>query len=85
VEYRNGKPIRVDYVVIAAQHMADAVTPDGRFMSEDAKQDIIAKVAQPVLGSLVDEKTKFTVNGTGKFLRPFPDFAGKGRFALANS
>ena len=68
VEYRNGKPIRVDYVVIAAQHTADAVTPDGRFMSEDAKQDIIAKVAEPVLGSLVDEKTKFTVNGTGKFL-----------------
>ena len=68
VEYRDGKPVRVDYVVIAAQHTADAVTPDGRFMSEDAKQDIIAKVAQPVLGSLVDEKTKFTVNGTGKFL-----------------
>jgi S-adenosylmethionine synthetase len=68
VEYRDGKPIRVDYVVIAAQHTSDVVTPDGKFMTEDAKNEIIAKVALPVLGELPDKKTKFTVNGTGKFL-----------------
>jgi S-adenosylmethionine synthetase len=68
VEYREGKPIRVDYVVIAAQHTADVVTRDGKFMTEDAKNEIIAKVAMPVLGELADKKTKFTVNGTGKFL-----------------
>jgi len=68
VEYRDGKPVRVDYVVIAAQHTADVVTPDGKFMTEEAKREIIDKVALPVLGELVDDRTKFTVNGTGKFL-----------------
>ena len=29
VEYRDGKPVRVDYVVIAASHTAAVVTPDG--------------------------------------------------------
>jgi S-adenosylmethionine synthetase len=68
VEYRDGKPVRVDYVVIAAQHTRDALTPDWRFTSEPAKQEIIGKVVRPVLGDLLDKKTKFTVNGTGKFL-----------------
>ena len=68
VEYRDGKPLRVDYVVIAAQHTADVVTSDGRFMTEEAKREIIAKVALPILGEFVDAETKFTVNGTGKFL-----------------
>jgi len=68
VEYRDARPVRVDYVVIAAQHTAEVLTPDGKFMTEDAKNEIIAKVALPVLGDFVDEKTKFAVNGTGKFL-----------------
>ena len=68
VEYRNGKPVRVDYVVIAAQHTADVVTRDGKFMTEDAKDEIIEKVVRPILGELADNKTKITVNGTGKFL-----------------
>jgi len=68
VEYRDGKPMRVDYVVIAAQHTPEVVTPDGKYTAEEAKQEIIAKVALPVLGDLVDKETKFTVNGTGKFL-----------------
>jgi S-adenosylmethionine synthetase len=68
VEYRDGKPVRVDYVVLACQHTPDVVTPDGTFMTEEAKQQVIDAVARPVLGDLVDEKTRFTVNGTGKFL-----------------
>jgi S-adenosylmethionine synthetase len=68
VEYREGKPVRVDYVVIAAQHTDAVLTPDGKLMKDEARQEIIAKVVLPVLGDLVDEKTKFTVNGTGKFL-----------------
>ena len=37
-------------------------------MREEAKQQIIAEVAIPILGQLVDRNTMFTVNGTGKFL-----------------
>lgn len=68
VEYRGGKPVRVDCIVIAASHTNAAVTHDGKYTTEEAKQEIIAKVVQPVIGELLDEKTKITVNGTGKFL-----------------
>jgi S-adenosylmethionine synthetase len=44
------------------------MTCDGKFMTEEAKQQVIDAVARPVLGDLIDAKTKFTVNGTGKFL-----------------
>jgi len=68
VEYRDGKPFRVDYVVIAASHTTAAVTRDGKFTTDEAKQEIITKVVRPVVGDLLDKKTKITVNGTGKFL-----------------
>lgn len=68
VEYRDGKAVRVDYVVLACQHTPDVVTTDGKFMTEEAKQQVIDAVARPVLGDLIDARTKFTVNGTGKFL-----------------
>ena len=68
VEYQNGKPKRIDYVVIAASHTEEAVTPDGKFTSEEAKKQIIEKIVHPIVGDLIDENTKITVNGTGKFL-----------------
>ncbi len=68
VEYRDGKPSRVDYVVIAASHTDAVVTPDGTHTTEEAKQDIVSKVVHPVIGDFLDEGTKVTVNGTGKFL-----------------
>ena len=52
VEYRDGKPLRVDYVVIAASHTDEVVTPDGKFTTDEAKQEIIAKVVRPVVGDL---------------------------------
>ncbi len=68
VEYREGKPVRIDYVVIAASHTDEVITPDGRFTTEEAKREIVEKVVLPVVGGLVDKNTKITVNGTGKFL-----------------
>ena len=68
VEYRDGKPVRVDYVVVAASHTAAAVTPDGKFTTDEAKAEIIARVVRPVVGDLLDKKSTITVNGTGKFL-----------------
>lgn len=68
VEYRDGKPMRVDHVVIAASHTRAVVTRDGKFTTDEAKQEIIDKVVHPVVGDMLDKKTKITVNGTGKFL-----------------
>ncbi|MGO9383455.1 MAG: methionine adenosyltransferase [Mycobacterium sp.] len=68
VEYRDGKPVRVEHVVLACQHTSDVVTPDRKRMAEEAKQQVIDAVVHPVLGDLADEKTRFTVNGAGKFL-----------------
>ena len=68
VEYRDGKPVRIDNVVIAASHTNEVVTPDGTHTTEEAKQDIISEVVEPVVGHLLDEASMITVNGTGKFL-----------------
>ena len=68
VEYRDGRAVRVDYVVIAASHTEEAVTSDGRLTTDEAKQEIIAEVVHPIVGDLMDERTTITVNGTGKFL-----------------
>lgn len=68
IEYKDGKPIRADYVVIAAQHTEEVVTKDGKHMKEDAKKEIIDKVIIPVLGEFYDKNTKITINGTGKFV-----------------
>jgi len=54
--------------VIAASHTDAVVTRDGKYTTEEAKHEIISKVAKPALGELIDDKTTITVNGTGKFL-----------------
>lgn len=69
--------MRVDYVVIAASHTDEVITPDGRFTTEAAKQEIVDKVVLPVVGDLVDNNTKIMVNGTGKFLVSGPQCADR--------
>lgn len=62
VEYdENEKPIRVDTIVIAAQHH-DTVTHD------QIKADIIKEVITPVCEKYLDDKTRYLVNQTGKFV-----------------
>jgi S-adenosylmethionine synthetase len=62
VEYDDGKPVRVDTVVIAAQHNESA--------GEDrVRKDVIEKVIKQVVpANLLDAKTKFFVNSTGRFV-----------------
>lgn len=66
VEYLNGKPSRLDAVVVAAQH-------DPGVSFEDLKKDIIEKVVNPVCEKYMDENTKFYINETGKFVSGGPE------------
>ncbi len=61
VEYDNGKPTRVDTVVVSSQHK-DSVT------LEKIRADVIEKVVKPTIpAELLDEETKYYVNPTGRF------------------
>ena len=61
VQYVNGKPSRVEAVVIAAQH-------DENVSREELRKDIIEKVIRIVIpGNMLDGQTKFFINETGRF------------------
>ena len=60
VEYRDGKPFRIDAVVISTQTAAVDI--------ETIRKDVLEKVIKPTLpAELLDENTKFHINPTGKF------------------
>ena len=63
VEYDdNGKPSRVDTVVVSTQHAAEVSL-------EQIRKDIIELVIKPTVpAQLLDENTKFYVNPTGRFV-----------------
>lgn len=62
VEYVDGKPIRVDTIVISTQHNADI---DLEVLKKDIKEQVIKEV---VPENLLDEKTKYYINPTGRFV-----------------
>jgi S-adenosylmethionine synthetase len=69
VEYRDGAPHRVDTVVISSQHTEDILDRTGNAISKAARAEIIEKVGLAVLPKeLVDSRTRFLVNPTGKFV-----------------
>jgi methionine adenosyltransferase len=62
VEYDGDKPVRVDTIVISAQHLPDV---DMNVL----KKDIIEKVIKPIVpANLLDENTKYFINPTGRFV-----------------
>ncbi len=62
VEYKNGKPARIDAIVVSTQHN-DGVE------QATIRQDMITHVITPVIpAELMDENTKIFVNPTGKFV-----------------
>jgi S-adenosylmethionine synthetase len=62
VEYNDNKPIRVDSVVIAAQH-------NERVDIEELRKGVIEEVIKKVVpANLLDKNTKYYVNGTGRFV-----------------
>lgn len=61
VEYDDEKPVRIDSVVISAQH-------DPEVDAKTLKKEIIEKVIQKVVPQeMLDENTKYYVNPTGRF------------------
>ena len=81
VEYHNGTPRRVDNVVIGAQHNPDVD-------HDKLKKDIIEQVIKVVVPArLIDDKTKFYVNATGRFVigGPVSDTGFTGRKILVDT
>ena len=65
VEYLNGKPLRVDTVVISTQHTPE-MSP--RKMRKKLESGIIEEVIKPVFkGKWIDKDTQFHINPTGRF------------------
>ena len=62
VEYEDGKPVRVDTVVISSQHGPEVST-------EQLRADIMENVIRQVIpAQLLDENTKYFINPTGRFV-----------------
>jgi len=81
VEYHNGTPKRVDSVVLGAQHNPDV-------SHAQIEQDIIEQVIKVVIpASLIDDKTKYYVNATGRFVigGPVSDTGFTGRKILVDT
>jgi S-adenosylmethionine synthetase len=62
VEYASGKPRRVDTVVISTQHAPD-------ISQEDIRTQVIERIIKPTVpAELIDDKTRFFINPTGRFV-----------------
>ncbi len=61
VEYEDGKPKRVDTIVISTQH-------DPNVKNKTIQDKIIEKVINPICKDWIDKQTKFFINPTGRFV-----------------
>jgi len=62
VEYKHGVPVRVDTVVISAQHSPDV---SNERIEQDIKEHVINKI---VPAELLDDNTKYLINPSGRFV-----------------
>jgi S-adenosylmethionine synthetase len=66
VEYRDGRPFRIDAVVISSQH-------DPQVHQEQLRADVLDKVIKHTISSeLLDSETKYHINPTGRFVTGGP-------------
>jgi S-adenosylmethionine synthetase len=62
IEYLDGKPKRVEAIVISTQH-----NPDVNY--KDLKEGIMEEIIEPIIpGDMVDKDTKYFINPTGRFV-----------------
>lgn len=82
VEYRDGKPFRLDSIVISAQHSPQMTL-------KEIEEDIVEKVIKPTLPEdiLDEEHVKYYVNPTGRFVvgGPMGDTGLTGRKIIVDS
>jgi len=81
VEYRDGRPIRIDAVVVSSQHAESAT-------NEQIREGIIAEVIRKAVPEdLVDANTRFFVNPTGRFVigGPMGDAGVTGRKIIVDT
>jgi len=82
IEYIDGKPFRIDTIVVSSQHSPDITI-------KEMKEDIIEKVIKPVVPmELLDEETvKYYINPTGRFVvgGPMGDTGLTGRKIIVDS
>jgi len=81
VQYLNGRPTRVDAVVIAAQHKPDV---SRKVLEEGILEEVIKRV---IPKHLRDERTKYYINATGRFVvgGPKADCGLTGRKIIVDS
>ncbi|HEX3101213.1 MAG TPA: methionine adenosyltransferase [Pyrinomonadaceae bacterium] len=80
IEYRDGRPYRVEAVVISSQ--------TGEIPIEQIRADILEKVIKPVIpAELLDENTKYHINPTGRFVvgGPMGDAGVTGRKIIVDT
>ena len=62
VEYDDGKPVRIDTIVISTQHAPEIAL-------EQIRRDIMEFVVKPVVpAEMLDDQTKYYINPTGRFV-----------------
>lgn len=61
IEYVDGQPKRADTIVVSTQHTAEVE-------HDEIKREVIEKIIRPVCGQWLDDKTKYHINPTGKFV-----------------
>jgi S-adenosylmethionine synthetase len=81
VEYHDHKPVRIDTIVVAAQHAPSA---SYSMIREGIIEEVIRKV---VPAELIDDKTKYYINSTGRFVvgGPMGDCGLTGRKIIADT
>ena len=81
VEYEDGKPVRIENVVVSTQHNDDVSL-------EQIREDIIREVIEKeVPRDMIDENTKYYVNPTGRFVMggPMADAGLTGRKIIVDT
>ena len=81
VEYEGEEPVRIDTVVISSQHSEDA---SNKRMTQEITEQLIRQI---VPGELLDSKTTFLVNPTGRFVTggPMGDAGVTGRKIIVDT